>query len=772
VSIAAPERPFTPPLRERRRSAAGTWLVRGLLVLAALVLLMIIGVAIVLASLSRDLPSITVLDDPNRSIGFKTAQIFDRQGKLLWEINDPAGGRRTVVSLSDVSSDLIKATLAAEDANFYEHQGFDPIAAARAAWIDLSGAGTSGASTITQQLVRNTVLDPEEARQMTLRRKLREIMLAFQVDQRYSKDQVLETYLNRVYYGNQAYGVEAAAQGYFGKSARDLNLAEASLIAGLVQSPSTYDPTRRDVVRTDDGIPVQTKDRQRYVLEQMAGHNMISQDQARAAYDEKLKIQPRKVDLKAPHWVMFIRDRLEQQFGDRTLYEAGLKVYTSLDLELNDRMLQVLQANKDTIAEQGGDNAALIAVNPRTGEILAFQGSRDFNDEAIDGQVNVLTSERQPGSSIKPVVYAASFVKGWSPGTPIDDNRTCWNDKPGNQWCPTNFDNQFHGQTTLRSALGNSLNIPAVKTLEFVGLPGAIDLATKLGITTWAPDSGKDVGLSLVLGGAEVRPYDMAQVYATFANNGRKVPLAGVRQVVDASGNVLFDYQVPAGDQVLDPRAAYMINSVLSDPTAKLFTYGRNTPLVLKDRPSASKTGTTDNIRDTWTDGYTPGLAIVVWVGNTDGHPMKQGLSTMTAGKIWPEAMQVAIDYLGLPPEDFPRPEGLVDHQVCGDTAMRPGEPPCRTDLFMVGQPVPTVVPTAAPTQAPAATTAPEPTSAPEEPTPAPEATALPRPTAPPAQPTSPPKPQPTPAPPTAKATPPPAQPTSAPPAAKPTPGR
>jgi penicillin-binding protein 1C len=742
------------------------------------------GVAVGLMVLSRDLPPVDVLDDPNRGIGFKTAQIFDRQGQLLWEINDPSGGRRTVVPLSDVAPDLVKATLAAEDINYYEHQGFDALATARSAWIDLSGQGRTGGSTITQQLVRNAVLDPEEARQITGRRKLREMILAFQLDQRYSKDQILTMYLNRVYYGNQAYGVEAAAQGYFGKSAHDLDLAESALIAGLVQSPSTYDPTRRDVQRTDDGIPIQTKERQRYVLEQMAGHNVISRDQAQAAFNEKFKLQPRKVDLKAPHWVMYMRDQLEQQFGDRTLYSAGLKVYTTLDLELNERMLQVLQGNKDIIQEKGGDNAALIAVNPRTGEILAFQGSLDFNDESIDGQVNVLTSERQPGSSIKPLVYAAAFLKGWSPGTPVDDVKTCWQDKPGNQWCPGNFDNQFHGPTTLRSALGNSLNIPAVKTLEFVGLPAAIDLATRLGITSWAPNSGKDVGLSLVLGGAEVRPIDMAQVYATFANNGRKVPLAGVRQAVDAQGNVLYDYQVPNGEQVLDARAAYMISSVLSDPAAKLFTYGRSTPLVFKDRPAASKTGTTDNVRDTWTDGYTPNLAMVVWVGNTDGHPMKQALSTMTAGKIWPQAMQVAIEYLGLPPEDFPRPEGLVDQQVCGDAVMRPGEPRCRNELFVAGQAPPTAVATRAPAVEP--TPAAEPTTAVEptppaavvaEPTAAPapakpQATAAPAPAKP--QPTvAPAKPQPT-TPPAAKPTaaPVPAKPTVALPVAKPTPGR
>jgi membrane peptidoglycan carboxypeptidase len=498
----------------------------------------------------------------------------------------------------------------------------------------------------------------------------------------------------------------------------------------------------------------------------MASHGMISQGQARAAYGEKLAIQPFQVALKSPHWVMYLRAQLEQQFGDRVLYRAGLKVYTTLDLDYDQAMQQVLQANRDVVQQQGGDNAALIAVDPRTGEILAFQGSLDFNDAAIDGQVNVLTSERQPGSSIKPVIYAASFLKGWAPGTPIDDVPSCWQDRPGHQWCPTNFDNQFHGRTTVRSALGNSINIPAVKTLEFVSVPTAVDLGTRLGITTWGADSGKTLGLSLTLGGAEVRPIDMAQVYATFANNGLKVPLVAIRQVVDASNTVLFDYQVPPGEQVLDPGVAYMITNILADPKAKLFTYGRNTPLVLKDRPAASKTGTTDNYRDTWTDGYTRNLVIVVWVGNTDGHPMKQALSSLTAGKIWPAAMEASAVLLDLSPEDFSRPGGLVEQQVCGDTALRPGEPQCRNDLYIQGQapaitatPAATIQPTTEPTPPPEPTPQPtsisqptpaaaeQPTAAPKpQPTTPPAPTAAPKPTSPPA-PTTPPKPAPTPKP-------------------------
>ncbi|HEY1298357.1 MAG TPA: transglycosylase domain-containing protein [Chloroflexota bacterium] len=696
------------------------------------------GAATGYAMLTRDLPS---LSEISNHASFKTAQIFDRNGALLWEFYDPDGGKRTVVPLDEISQNLIDASLAAEDAFFYQHRGVDLRATIRSAFLTGSGTSTTGASTITQQLVRNVILSPEERKQVTITRKLREIILAYQLDEKLSKDQIIELYLNEVYYGNQSYGVEAASQDYFDKHARDLDIAEASLIAGLVQSPSEYDPTRTDVPRTADGIPVVTKERQAYVLEQMTRHGFITEQQARVAYAEPLQIKQHEVELKAPHWVMYIRDLVEQKYGAKTLYQGGLKIYTTLDNNYNDKMQQVLQDAKPTIATQGATNAAQIAVNPKTGEILAFNGSLDYNDESIDGQVDILTSERQPGSSVKPIVYADSFLKGWAPATNIDDAPTCWKDTPTHQWCPVNFDNIFHGPTTVRSALGNSLDIPAVKTLDFVGVNSMRDLATNMGVTTWGPDSDKTFGLSLTLGGAETKPIDMAQVYATLANNGLKIPLVAITRIVDAEGNVLEDYKVPQGEQVVDPRAAYMITNILSDPNAKLFTYGPNTPLMLHQNddpkgplwPAASKTGTTDNYRDTWTDGYTPDLAIVVWVGNADGHPMHQTLSTLTAAKVWPASMKMSFDYWHLQPQDFPKPEGLVERQVCGDTRMRPGAPLCWNDLFFAESaprgtvqagPLPTRAPAPRPTAAPEA----EPGDQPEAPAPAPAAAPTPPP--------------------------------------------
>jgi membrane peptidoglycan carboxypeptidase len=726
------------------------------------VFILLQGAATGYAMLTRDLPS---LSEISNHASFKTAQIFDRKGTLLWEFYDPDGGKRTVVPLSEISQNLIDATLAAEDAFFYQHRGVDLRATIRSAFLTGSGTSQTGASTITQQLVRNVILSAEERKQVTITRKLREIILAYQLDEKLSKDQILELYLNEVFYGNQSYGVEAAAQGYFDKHARDLDVAEAAMVAGLVQSPSEYDPTRRDVPRTADGIPIVTKERQAYVLEQMTRHGFITEQQARDAYAEPLQIKQRQVELKAPHWVMYIRDLVEQKYGAQKLYQGGLKIYTTLDNDYNDKMQQVLQDSKPTIETQGATNAAQIAVNPKTGEILAFNGSLDYNDESIDGQVNILTSERQPGSSIKPVIYSTSFLKGWAPGTTIDDAPTCWRDTPTHNWCPGNFDNIFHGPTTVRSALGNSLNIPAVKTLDFIGVDTAVDMGQKFGITTWAPDSGKTIGLSLTLGGAETRPIDMAQVYATFANNGLKIPLVAITRIVDAEGNVLEDYKVPQGEQVIDPRAAYMITNVLSDPNAKLFTYGPNTPLMLHQNddpkaplwPAASKTGTTDNYRDTWTDGYTPDLAIVVWVGNADGHPMHQTLSTLTAAKVWPASMKMSFDYFQMHPEDFARPDGLVERQVCGDTRMRPGAPLCWNDIFFAENaprgtvqagPRPAVQPTAQPSPSPGTEQ-----PAPAEPAPAP---APPRPAA---QPAAQPTPVPAPPQPAAQPTPVPAQP-------------
>jgi 1A family penicillin-binding protein len=630
------------------------------------------------ASLNRDLPSVNQIS--NRQT-FKTAQIYDRNGTMLWEFYDVEGGRRTVVPLSEINQDLIDATLSAEDATFYTNPGFDLRSIARAMIQNFQADDTiSGASTITQQLVRNVVLEPKERNQRSLLRKTREALLAFQLTQKYpgeaGKNQILQMYLNEIYYGNLAYGVEAAAQTYFAKHARDLTLPEAALIAGLPQAPATYDPLKN---------PNAAKARQVYVLDQMVRNDRISEQQAEQAKRVRLNYTTLKRDLLAPHWVMYVRDLVEQKYGPRLLYQGGLKIYTTLDLELQRKLEEVARNNTDTLAIRDGNNTAITAVNPKTGEVLAMIGSMDYYNKEIEGQVNVTVAKpgRQPGSSIKPLVYMTAFARDYTPATVVQDQPISMRDDLGRVWAPQNFDNRFRGSVTLRTALGNSLNIPAVRVLEHIGVDAAWDMARKLGITTWEDRSR--LGLSLTLGGAEVLPLELTGVYTTLANNGRRIPLVAVTKVVDSDGNVLDDYKVPQGEQVVDPRAAYMVTHILSDNNARLVTYGPNS-LLKMDRPAAPKTGTTDKYRDTWTMGYTPNLVMGVWVGNTDGHPMKEVLSSMSAGKIWREAMDTAMAHLNLPPEPFQRPSGLVEAEVCGDSTMRPGQPFCYKEIFKIEQ--------------------------------------------------------------------------------------
>jgi 1A family penicillin-binding protein len=579
---------------------------------------------------------------------------------------------RTPVPLNEVSQHLIDATLAAEDANFYANPGVEIRGIIRAAFQNVSSQGVvSGASTITQQLVRNVILDPEEKYERSITRKLKEALLAYRVTQKLSKDEILELYLNEIYYGNMAYGVEAASLSYFNKHARELTLAEAALIAGLPQAPSLYDPYRN---------PQAAIERRAYVLEQMARHGFITEQQAELAKRERLNLQPHEVEMKAPHWVNYIRDQLEQRFGPEVVYRSGLKVFTTLDLGLDEQLQQVAQNNAENLAVRDANNTAIVALNPKTGEILAMVGSMDYYNRDIDGQVNVLTSERQPGSSIKPLVYMTTFTKGWVPSTIVQDSPGCWKDAAGNNWCPQNFDKAFRGPVTIRAALGNSMNLPAVRALEYAGIPAVREIAQRVGITNW--DEKKHLGLSLTLGGAEVRPLELAGFYAVLANNGARIPTVAITKVLDSKGNVLEDHKVPAPQQVVDPRAAYMLTHILSDNNARLLTFGPNS-LINLPRPAAVKTGTTDNYRDTWTMGYTPSLVIGVWVGNTDGHPMKEVLSSMSAGKVWRESMDAALAYLNLPPEPFPRPDGITELEACGDARLRPGSPGCYREIFM-----------------------------------------------------------------------------------------
>jgi 1A family penicillin-binding protein len=649
--------------------------------LAAAVFLFALAFACVMglyAYYARDLPDPGQLS--HRQL-FQTARIEDRNGKLLQELNDPNGGRRTLIQLKDIPRIAQQATIAAEDASFYENPGFDVRAVMRATyqWIR-SGAPQSGASTITQQLVKNTLLGPEQ----TAERKIKEAFLAMELTRRYTKDQILEMYMNEIAYGNRAYGIEAAAETYFAKPAKDLSLPEAALLAGLPQAPSYYDPYTN--------LPA-AKERQAYVLDQLVRTGAITADQRDAAESAKLNFaSPTETGpQEAPHFVTYVRQLLEQQFGTEALFREGLQVTTSLDLDLQHLAEKSARDHIADIKARNATNAALIAIQPSTGQILSMLGSVDFNDASINGQVNVALSLRQPGSTLKPFTYVTAFGKGWNPATMLWDIPTTF---PGG-YKPNDFDNKFPGPLDVRDALAQSRNIPAVDALQFVTVPDMLATAHRFGIDDLRePDR---YGLSVTLGGGEVKLLDLTYAYSVFANGGtqsgvavpadrresgfRQFEPAAILKVTDSAGKVLYEYK-PGSTQVEDPRLVYQITSILSDDRARRPTYGANSPLVLpNNRPAAVKTGTTDAYRDSWVVGYTPDLVTGVWVGNTNNSPMNDVLGVAGAGQIWHAFMAGALANTAV--SDFKAPSGVQEADVCALSAMLPTEE-CRENTLPI----------------------------------------------------------------------------------------
>ncbi len=652
------------------------------------------GAAVAWSYVTHDLPS---AEEVNAS-EFATTKIYDRNWTLLNEVSDPQNGWRTPVSFKEIQDHItqqqddpnkphqawiIDATVAAEDSSFWTNQGVDPYAIARAVVINASDQGSSGASTITQQLVR--LLYPEQVgADRSYLRKVREAIVAVKYTQEHSKSEILENYLNDIYYGNRSYGIDAASQSYFNKHPWDLTLGEASLLAGLPQSPSVYDPTQNYEL---------AKQRQRYVLNQMVEQRMITAQQADDAYAEPLSPQSRKGrhDL-APHFVNYVKFYLEQKFGADALYRGGLVVRTSLDLGLQDAAQQSVADGVKRVASWDANNGAMVAMLPGTGEIVAMVGSADYFNDAIDGQVNVATSERQPGSSIKPITYLAAFEKGWNPGTMIFDYETRWPTPgaPDPFYVPQNYSFQYYGAVSVREALSNSLNIPAVKALDYVGVPEMIDLAHKMGIRTGLYRGTSFYGLSITLGGGEVTLLEHTNVFATLANNGRFVPYTPLLEVTDSRGNSLFkldrEQSFAQGEQVVKAEHAYQITDILTDNRARSMVFGSSTPLTLPEldnRPSAAKTGTTNEAKDAWTMGYTTDLAVGVWVGNTDNHATRSLDGVVGAAPIWHDFMvrahsdpafaQVLAGPDGNPiAPEFPKPPGIVDRDVCTATGKQP----------------------------------------------------------------------------------------------------
>jgi len=618
---------------------------------------------------------------------FVSSQIYARDDSLLYEMMDPTGGKRQKVPLSQVPDVLRRATLDTEDPNFYIHPGFDPVGIVRALWYAANEREfVAGGSTITQQLVRNLLL-PGERADRTFRRKVKEIVLATEITRRYPRDQILEIYLNETYYGNLAYGVEAAAQTYFGKSAKNLTLAEASFIAGLSQSPAIYDPF------TPDGRASALR-RQKDVLRLMAKQGDITEQEANAA--AKLTAAypftpPRSDALRvAPHFVVYVRQLLEQRYGPAALYRDGLKVYTTISPTMQTVAEQVAHDQIAKLKDKHVTNAALVALDAHTGEILAMLGSVDFYDKKIDGQVNIALRPRQPGSSIKPLTYVSAFQKGWTPATLIWDVPMTFTNAYGQSYSPNNYDGKFHGPVTVRSALANSYNLPAVEALDFVGLPAFLDNARAFGITTFTRD---DYWLALTLGGGEVPLIEMTGMYQIFANDGKRMPPIAIRKVTNAQGKVLCQFTPPGQDgkgippcqespdagkppeegrQVITPQHAFLITSILSDKRARCPAFGCPNALELPYQPVAAKTGTTNDYKDNWTLGYTPDLVVGVWVGNADNSVMKGTTGVTGAAPIWHDFMDKVTQ--GMPVKAFDRPAGIIEKEICADTGTEPSE--------------------------------------------------------------------------------------------------
>jgi penicillin-binding protein 1C len=684
-------------LRFDWRSGWGGCLVRGLLVAVfGIILFLIIGGSVALYSyysIARTLPGVEDLQ--NRASQFETTRILDRNGNPLYEIIDPNAGRRTYVTLDKIAPVVLAATIATEDKDFYNHPGFDFWAITRALWENYRTDGQGGgASTITQQLARALLLTPEERAQRTYSRKAREIILAAEITRRYSKDKILELYLNEIYYGNLAYGIEAASETYFGKTANQLNLAEASFLAGLPQSPSVYDIyTNRDITlaRHQQVLVLM------YGLSQVDGCIKVSNSDvpicvdATAATDaaNEMKVRtfnPPVINARYPHWVNFIRSELEEQYDAQTIYRSGFIVYTTIDPTLQDEAQRLVTEQISLLADKNAHNGALVAIKPSTGEILAMVGSPDFNNEAISGQINMADSPtRQPGSSIKPINYIAAFEKGWTPATLIWDVPSEFppSGDPNDTrepYRPVNYDGNFRGPVTVRTALSNSLNVPAVKTLDFVRIyddpstpqkDGMIAMAERLGITTF---TRPDYGLALTLGGGDVSLLELTSAYSVFANSGRRMPPVAILKIVDFEGKVVYEYQPPQPEQVVREEHAYLISSILSDNEARAMMFGRNSLLNLPFQVAA-KTGTTNDFRDNWTLGYTPDLVTGVWVGNADYTPMVNTTGLTGAAPIWSSFMQYAVPIVsGGVPTSFSRPPGIMDRAVCSLSGAEPSQ--------------------------------------------------------------------------------------------------
>lgn len=616
-----------------------------------------------------DLPR---LDSLPAHLNTPSIRIVDRHGRLLYEALPEVGGRHAVVALEGIPLHLRQATIATEDKDFYTNPGVDWRGILRSAWINLRGGETlAGGSTITQQVTRNLLLTTDERSERRLKRKLREVYLAWRLSRNLSKDEILALYLNQMYYGGLTYGVEAASQTYFGKPVAELDLAECALIAGLPQAPALYNPF------TDLAA---ARKRQEVVLTRMQAEGYISPEQHALAAREPLVLASAPYPMEAPHFVLMVRSELDRLLPEAQIQQAGgLIVRTSLDLDWQGHAERAVRRQIATLAESedglghNANSAALVALDPASGEILALVGSPDYFDDANAGAINMALTTRQPGSTLKPLVYAAAMdpnrADAWSPATLFLDVRTSFTTRDGRVYIPKNYDNLEHGPVLLRTALGSSLNIPAVQALDHIGLDELFRLASSLGMRTFGDPTTYD--LSLALGGGEVRLLDLTAAYGSFANGGYQVNPVAILEISDVQGEVLYQAQPAQKRRVLDERVAWLISDILNDNNARLLGFGANSVLRI-GRPAAVKTGTTTNFHDNWTVGYTPSLVTGVWVGNTSHEPMREVTGLSGAAPIWHQFMRAVLE--DRPPEGFSRPPGLVQMEVCALSGGLPTE--------------------------------------------------------------------------------------------------
>jgi len=620
-------------------------------------------------------------------------RIEDRYGRFLYESLSEGDGRHTALPLDQIPLALQQATIATEDRNFYQHPGVDVTGILRAFWINLRGGESlAGGSTITQQVARNLLLEPDERYQRTMKRKLREAWLAWQLSRRYTKDEILVLYLNQMNYGGMVYGVEAAAQTYFGKSAADLDLAECALLAGIPQAPGLYNPLLD---------PDAAKARQQIVLALMVEGGFIRPEEGELASAESLAYAAAPYPMEAPHFVLWVRGQIDALLTPED-FSRSLIVRTTLNLDWQhhaeraaSQQLAKLQAGGESALGHNVNNAALVSLDPHTGEILAMLGSLDYFDNANGGAINMALAPRQPGSALKPLIYAAALdpnrsQEPFTPSTMILDVRTVFMTREGEAYTPSNYDLMERGPVLVREALASSLNIPAVAALDDISLESLFALAADLGITTF--DDPDDYDLSIALGGGAVRLLELATAYAAFANGGYRIEPYSIQEIYTIEGEILFAAEPAAKSRVLDERVAWLISDILSDNEARTPGFGPSSALKL-DRPAAVKTGTTSNFHDNWTVGYTPAgasgtppeVVTGVWVGNTSHEPMWDVTGLSGAAPIWHNFMRSVL--AGSPEIDFERPSGLVQIKVCALSGLLPSEacPYRRLEWFIAG---------------------------------------------------------------------------------------